>query len=192
MMKLFNSPPSPYGRKVMVVAHEKQLLDRIAVHAIDPWRDPPELLAASPLGKVPALITDAGTVLTESTAISEFFDRVGRGRSLIDDDRVGAMARAALAQGLIDAAFAMVIERRRPPAHQWPAWSERQRRAIERTLPIVSVADGRFDLGDIALACGLGYLDFRLPEIAWRAAHPALAGWFDQVSQRPSMQATKP
>ena len=85
------------------------------------------------------------------------------------------MARAALMQGLIDAAFAIVIERRRPTERRWDDWVSRQHRAIARTLEMVAPVDDRFDLGDIALACALAYLDFRLPEIAWRCAHRTLA-----------------
>jgi glutathione S-transferase len=68
----------------------------------------------------------------------------------------------------------------------------RQHRAIARTLDIVAPVDDRFDLGDIALACALAYLDFRLPEIVWRCAHRTLAAWLDEVGRRPSMQATAP
>jgi glutathione S-transferase len=189
-MKLYFNKPSPYARKVRVVAHEKALMDRLELREVDPWADPPELLAATPLAKVPALITDDGTLITESTAISVYFDGIGHGRPLVAGDRWRVMARAALAQGLIDAAFTMVIERRRPAERQWPEWIDRQRRAVERVLPKLTVEKDRFDLGDIAAACGLAYLDFRLPEIAWRSAHPRLAAWLDQVDQRPSMRAT--
>ena len=51
-MRLYNNRPSPYGRKVLVVAHEKQLLDRINVIQIDPWSDPPELVATTPLARI--------------------------------------------------------------------------------------------------------------------------------------------
>jgi len=68
----------------------------------------------------------------------------------------------------------------------------RQHRAIARTLEIVVPVEDRFDLGDIVLACALAYLDFRLPEIAWRCAHRTLAAWLDEVGRRPSMQATAP
>lgn len=189
-MKLYYNKPSPYARKVRVVAHEKFLMDRLELCEVDPWVDPAELLAATPLGKVPALVTDDGTLLTESTTISVYFDSLGHGPKLIEGDRWQVLARASLAQGLIDAAFIMVIERRRPAERQWSDWIERQRRAIGRVLPKAMVQDGRFDLGDIALACGLAYLDFRLPEIPWRATYPLLAQWLDWANQRPSMQAT--
>ncbi len=85
-----------------------------------------------------------------------------------------------------------MIERRRPAEKQWPEWIARQRRAIDRTLPRLSVVAGRFDFGDIAAACALAYLDFRLPDVPWRRDHPALAAWLDEVNLRPSMVATRP
>jgi glutathione S-transferase len=191
-MKLYNNRPSPYGRKVLMIAHEKRLMDRIELYQIDPWSDPAELLAVTPIGKVPALVTDEGALITESTIIGEYFEAVGSGPALIGNDRFEVMARTALAQGLVDAAFASVIERRRPASQQSDDWVARQRRAIERTLKVVAALAGRFDLGDITLACALAYLDFRLPEIAWRRAHPALGAWLDEVSCRSSMQATTP
>lgn len=189
-MKLYFNKPSPYARKVRVVAHEKGLMDSLDLREVDPWTDPPELLAANPLAKVPALITDDGTLITESTAIGVYLDSLGQGRNLVEGERWRVMARVGLAQGLIDAAFAIVIERRRPAAQQSTDWIARQRRAIGRTLTKVEMPDDRFDLGDITLACGLAYMDFRLPEIPWRTDRSDLAQWLDQVNQRPAMRAT--
>lgn len=191
-MKLYYNRPSPYARVVLVVAHEKGLFDRIELHQTDPWVDPAELLAITPLCKVPALVTDDGVLITESAAISAYLDDIGPGPRLVDGDRARILSRLGLAQGLIDAAFISVIERRRPAERQWPQWIDRQRRALERTLPEMAPPSDRFDLSDIALACGLAYLDFRLPEIPWRSTHPGLAAWLDRTNQRPSMQATKP
>lgn len=191
-MKLYSNRPSPYGRKVLAVIHEKQLSQAIEIIQIDPWTDPPDLLAATPVGKVPALVTDDGLLLTESTIISAYLDERGSGKRLLDGDRWEVMGRVGVAQGLIDAAFGIVIERRRPPERQWPDWIDRLARVIDRTLPRSSPQPGRFDLGDISLACGLAYLDFRLPAIDWRTQHPELAAWLDDVSSRPSMLATKP
>ena len=191
-MKLYSNRPSPYGRKVLAVMHEKQLTDRIEIVQIDPWKDPAELLEATPIGKVPALLTEAGLLLTESTTISEYLDVVGPGQQLIGGNRWEVLARVGIAQGLIDAAFGTVIERRRPPERQWPDWIGRLGRVIDRTLSRTAPPRDRFDLGDISIACGLAYLDFRLPEIDWRNRYPGLAAWLDDVSGRPSMQATKP
>jgi glutathione S-transferase len=194
-MKLYFNKPSPYARKVLVVAHEKRLIDRIELIETDPWSDPAVLHAATPIGKVPALVTDDGLLLTESPAIAEHLDRIGEGPALAQGDDVAA--RAALSQGFIDAAFGTVIERRRPAERQWPDWIARQRRAIERTLARIEVPPstddgGRFDLGDIGFAVGLAYLDFRLPEIPWRTTSPTLAAWLDSQSRRPSLWATRP
>lgn len=190
-MKLYFNKPSPYARKVRVVVHEKGLAEAIDWREADPWLDPPELVAASPLGKVPALVADDGTLFTESTTIAEYLDGVGHGASLLAGDAMKVRARIALAQGLIDASFGMVIERRRPAERQWDAWLERLRRAVDRTLPRLDIDGGRFDLGDITAACALAYLDFRLPEIRWRETHHRLAAWLDAVNRRPSMVATR-
>jgi glutathione S-transferase len=195
-MKLFYNPPSPYAREVMVVIHEKNLLSRVELCAVDPWTDPADLIALNPIGKVPTLVTDEGVSLTESLMISEYLDQLGTGPSLaglagsIRDTQV--MARAALAHGVIDAAFNTVLERRRPAQSKCAAWIERQRAAIERTLPHLHPERGRFDLGDITTACALAYLDFRLSEIPWRGSLPPLADWLDEVGERPSMRATRP
>lgn len=188
-MKLFYNLPSPYARRVRVVAHELALFDRLELHECDPWADPAELLAANPLAKVPALVTDDGILIADSTAICLYLDGLSTGRRLVEGEAWRVMARAALAQGLIDAAFTIVIERRRPANEQSRVWMERQRRAIDRTLPRLTAGD-RFDLGDITLSCGLAYLDLRLSEIPWRNNYPRLASWLDEINRRASMRAT--
>jgi glutathione S-transferase len=191
-MKLYYNPPSPYARKVLVVAHEKDLLGRLVLIPVDPWKSPPELLTVTPLAKVPALLAEDGVLIVESTLICEYLEQLDGGRPLNPGHRFETMARTALAHGIIDASFATVIERRRPQVRQWAAWIERQYDAIERTLWRVKPQAGRFDLGDITLACALAYLDFRLPELEWRAEHPGLAEWLDEANRRASMRATAP
>jgi hypothetical protein len=48
------------------------------------------------------------------------------------------------------------------------------------------------DMGDLAVAVALSYVDFRLSEIRWREAAPKLAAWLDGITARPSMAATAP
>lgn len=192
-MQLYCNRPSPYARKVLVTAHESGLIERVEVNEVDPWADPLEFHAATPIGKIPALITDTGTLLTESTTICEYlFAESGR-EPLVGGERVDEMSRTGLFQGLIDAAFISVIERRRPEAKQWDDWIERQHRAIDRTLAVTGTPpEGRFDLGDISLACGLAYIDFRCSTLGWRVQHPDLAVWLDAAAERPSMVNTNP
>jgi len=192
-MKIYFNKTSPYARKVRVVVHEKRLAERIEWCETDPWGDPLDLHDATPIGKVPALVTDDGVLLTESIAIAQHLDRVGSGPSLSGGDPADLLARMGLTQGLIDASFTMVLEARRPAALQWSDWTQRQMRAIDRTIPRLALpSEGRFDLGDIGLAVALAYLDFRLKDVAWRPARPDLARWLDSVAARPSMQATRP
>lgn len=191
-MQLYYNVTSPYTRKVRIVLHEKGLFDSTEQILVDPWSDPAALHAAVPVGRVPALVTDDGLVLSESTTICEYLDSLPGGRALIGQDRWPVMARVAVAQGIIDASFAIAIEARRPEALRSPETVARHTRAIKRILASAKVKDGRFDLGDISLAAALGYLDLRVQDSEWRQARPDIAAWFATVSQRPSMEATKP
>lgn len=191
-MQLYYNVTSPYTRKVRIVLHEKGLFDSTEQILVDPWTDPAALHAAVPVGRVPALVTDDGLVLSESTTICDYLAGLPGGAPLIGQDRWPVMARTAVAQGIIDASFAIAIEARRPEALRSADAVARHKRAILRILASAAVKDGRFDLGDISLAAALGYLDLRVQDIDWRAARPDIAAWFATVTERPSMQATKP
>lgn len=192
-MKLYLNPPSPYARKVVAVAHEVGLADQIEMLKFDPWVDPPALVDATPLCRVPALVLEDGSLLVESGTICEYLmDRAGRPLPS-GPARFDMLGRAAIAHGMMDAAFISVIERRRPKERQWDEWIERQYRALTRTLPTVAAPPSRrFDLGDITLACTLAYLDFRVGDLGWRTMRGDLANWLDSVADRPSMVASKP
>lgn len=199
-MKLYIARTSPYARKVQVLIHEKGALDRVQVVALDPWVDPAALHAATPVGKVPALVTDDGWSLTESWAIADYLDQVLPGPRLLPSegpDRWRVLRLTALAQGLMDAAFAAVIEGRRPVQERSPAWVVRQRAAILRTLPILNrdaavLSAGPVDLAGISIACALDYLDFRHEDLEWRAIAPELVGWYADFVNRASLRATDP
>ncbi|MBL8522290.1 MAG: glutathione S-transferase family protein [Betaproteobacteria bacterium] len=197
-MKLFVNQTSPYARKARIVVKEKSLDTSVLLVDVDPWLDPVALLSVSPLSKVPVLVTDDDLVVTESDTICRILDDLAPATRMLPEAaaaRHEVMSRMALLQGMIDAAFDAVIEKRRPAAQQWPDWVSRQRRAVERGLAVVAAMPrpaGRFDLGDVSLGSLLGYLDFRHQDMDWRATHPALADWYASVAVRPSMQATRP
>lgn len=198
-MRLYVNKPSPYARKVLALLHEKGALDRVEVVNADPWANPADLLAATPLAKVPALVTDGGWVLPESWAIADYLDTVLPGPRLLPDEpeaRGRELRLAALGQGVTDAAFSAVIEGRRPEGERSPGWVERQKAAILRALPVlegeVPALSARFGLGALTVAVALDYLDFRHAALAWGERAPALREWFDGVRQRPSMRATDP
>jgi glutathione S-transferase len=198
-MQLFFNRTSPYARKARVAVFELGLEQQVTFVEVDPWAEPAELVTVAPLSKVPALLLGDRELITESDTILQVLDTLAPNGQLFPAtpaQRRDGLARAAFCQGLIDASFITVIEARRPEPLRWSDWVMRQERAIARALSFVdasfALAPGRFDAGDISLACALAYLDFRLPHIEWRELHPRLAQWLDDASARPSMIATRP
>jgi len=198
-MKLYFSPTSPYVRKVRVVAIEKGLADRIELVPATPWPDPAVVASANPLGKVPALTLEDGSTLYDSPVICEYLDQLVPAQPLIPREgpqRWGVLRRQALADGILDAAVAIVLERRRPEAQRSPEAMTRAEQAIRRSVAALGgelrPLEAPFDLGQIALAVALGYLEFRLSdlELGTRSG-PAHAFW-QAVKSRPSLAATRP
>jgi glutathione S-transferase len=52
--------------------------------------------------------------------------------------------------------------------------------------------NGKINIGVIAVACVLGYLDFRFGDKKWRDTRPNLSAFSAKIGERPSMQATRP
>lgn len=194
-MRLFCSVNSPYARKCRVILREKGIgCEEVMVNSLE---NPPELLAVNPLGKVPALVTDTGAALCDSTVICAFLDKLGQGASLIPDEHpFEVLALAALADGVMDLAVEWVIQTRRPAESQWPDWIERRREAILRTLQVIEgnslLHEPTVTLAHINVACALAYLDFRHSSLPWRHEFPTLARFLDGFAQRPSMRETQP
>ena len=197
-MKLFYAPTSPYARKVRTFVREKGL-SGVEEIAVNPWEDPPELRAVSPIGKVPALVLDDGNAVYDSPVICDYLDGVGEGPRLIPEDsdaRRKVMIAQALGDGVLDMAVAMVMEGRRPDGERSPSMVERWRGQALAGVAIMArdvsgLGDG-VTLGHIAFGCALGYLDFRHDALGWRQGHDALAKWFGEFAARPSMIDTKP
>lgn len=201
MLRLFHSPTSPYVRKVMVLLHETgQLADVELVHAAGTPVDPGSMpLAQNPLGKIPALERDDGPALYDSRVICRFLDDRAGGRLYPAAPRLWeTLTLEATADGILDAAILMVYETRvRPEQVRFEPWVEGQWSKVARALDAVekrwmSHLNGPLDMGQIAVACALSYVDFRHGGRAWRAAHPHLAAWHAEFAQRPSMEATVP
>lgn len=198
-MKLFYTSASPYARKVMVVALELGLDGQIERVPADFNTPGEEFLLANPLGKVPVLVRDDGRVLVDSPVICEYVDSLHDGVSLIPpkgDARWDALHLQAMADGTLDAAILYYNERNRPDGARSDAFAERQRRKMARGFDWfeanLGLLDGPLHIGQIALACSIGWIGLRIGREAWAEDRPGLAAWFDQFSQRPSMQATAP
>lgn len=202
-MKLFHSPSSPFVRKCLVVAIELGLEDRIERTRVSPSvaNREPELEAANPLGKVPALQAEDGSWIYDSAVICEYLDALAGGRMLpaAGPARWRVLTMQALADGALDAAVLLRYEQAlRPEPLRWDVWQAGQRAKIvgavdrlEREIGNVPDADTP-DLGLVAVGCLLGYLDFRYPDIGWRTDRSALAAWYERFAERPAMRATVP
>ncbi len=200
-MKLYHSPASPYVRKVMVLAQETGLLDRIEVVGVatTPLAPDAGVAAANPVKKIPALVADDGMTLFDSPVICEYLDSLHGGTRMFPDGKARwqALRLQAAADGMLDAALLVVYESRfREEAMRNQGWVDGQLAKIAGALDAFEAeADSfgdRVDIGTISVGCGLGYIDFRLGHLNWRDSRPKLAAWYERFSARPSMQATRP
>lgn len=196
-MQLIMSPTSPYARKVRVVLLEKSLPFESVVDI--PWNPDTQVPDFNPLGKVPVLHLQDGTVLYDSRVIVQFLEQQHPQPALLPQGmaRIRALRIEALADGIIDAAVAIFLERKRTPAMQDAAWIARQEHKVGRGLLAAEselslhgwCVDGGFGLADIALGCALGYIDLRLG-LSWREAHPRVANLLERLNQRPAFAET--
>ncbi len=197
-MKLRYSATSPYVRKVMATAIETGLDGRIERVPTDPWSPETDLPGSNPLGKVPALELEDGTVLFDSPVICEYLDSLHGGAKLHPDGaaRWPALRLAAIADGICDAAINRLLDTRRPEPQQSEGWQQRQKAAMARACDLLEAEaeslEGPLTIGQIAVACALGYLDLRWDADQWRQHRPKLAAWFERISQRPSIADTTP
>lgn len=200
-MRLYHSPASPYVRKVMVVLREtgqEGAVDLIhaAGNPVDPGTMP---TAQNPLGKIPTLEREDGTALYDSRVICRFLDDRGKGGLYPAAPRLWeTLTLEATGDGILDAALLMMYEvRTRPEEMRVPEWVEAQWAKAARGLDVlearwISHLHGPLDIGQIAVGCALGYLDFRLGARDWREGRPDLAAWYGGFSGRASMRATVP
>ena len=200
MMKLFFSPPSPFARKVRISALELGLAERIELIevSLSPVQPHHGLRSHNPLGKIPALVTEADEALYDSPVICEYLDALAGGDRLwpaAGAARWRALRHQALADGLADAAILMRYELViRPEGLRWSEWLDGQRLKVRTALDALEAEplEGPFDIGAISIVCALEYLEFRFPEERWRERRPQLAAWHESLSRRPSVVSTRP
>lgn len=203
MLKLHHNPASPYVRKVMVLLHETGQAGAVTLvpaagNPVDPGSMP---VGLNPLGKIPALERADGCTLYDSRVICRYFaTRSPEGAVLYPPaPRLWeVLTLEATADGILDAALAVRYEQvLRPEESRSAAWIGAQWAKIGRSLDAVESRwtghlAGPVCIGQIALGCALGYLDFRFADRPWRDDRPALAAWEARFALRPSMQATPP
>lgn len=198
-MRLLISLTSPFARKARMCVIEKGLSDKVATEVVNPWQDPPHLAAANPLCQVPTLLLDDGTAFFDSRVVCACLDTLGTAPRLLPEaaaERLRVLRLEALADGMTDAAVKVRLARVAEPGQSDSVQSVRQLAKIDAALKVMQQDAGAFGselhLGQIAFGAALGYLDFRFPDLDWRARVPQLAVWYAAFSQRPSMSATTP
>lgn len=189
-MKLYSAPASPYARKVRLTALIKGLANQLEIRAADtnPGHNA-EIVAQNPLSKIPVLVLDDGTSIYDSHVICEYLDSRAAAPVLFPGEgpaRWRTLTLGALADGIMDAALLLVYEKRFRPEDKWhPEWVARQQAKIDAALDHLNatppVWQRQPDYGHLALACALGYLDFR-HEGKWRQGRQRLVGWLDKYS----------
>lgn len=202
MFQLYFAATSAFVRKVMVTAHCLGLAEHIEKldSAAHPIQRDERIARLNPLAKVPALQAPGGLVLYDSRVICEYLNDYAGG-SLFPPSgarRWQSLTRLALGDGIVDAALLARYERTaRPAEKQWNGWIEGQQVKVRAALDAIERQAAQWstaadDIGLIAIGCGLGYLDFRFPDLDWRASRPATAAWFAEFDQHPAMLATRP
>jgi glutathione S-transferase len=198
-MILRSTSASPFGRKVRIAISLLGLSDKIEVRETD-LNDPADpIRQQNPLGKVPALLLDDGTALYDSRVILEYLDHLAGGGRIIPREpaaRFEALRLQALCDGVCEASLLIVYESRyRPEEKRVQTWVERQAGKVKRALDMLEAAPPALtptpDVGQIALACALGYRDLRF-DGDWRKDYPRLLAWHDKfAAQVPAFAATK-
>ena len=201
MMILRSAPPSPFARKVRIALSLLGLDRDVRIEAADTSDPHDSLRTQNPLGKLPVLIVEDGTALYDSRVILDYLDHRAGGGKIIPREpaqRFNALRLQAMCDGILDASILIVYEGRwRPPEKHEPKWLDHQAGKVTRALAVLEAAPPALgaksdipDVGQIALACVLGYRDLRFSG-SWRDGHPRLAAWLDDFAARvPAYAAT--
>ena len=200
MLTVRTSFGSPFGRKVRIAVSVLGLDGKVKVEPASTQDASDPLRQQNPLGKIPVLILDDGSALYDSPVILEYLDMLAGGGRIIPKDpkaRFDALRLEALADGILDASIRVVYEGRyRPPEKHEQKWLDLQAGKAARGLATLEAAPPGLDnppnVGQITVACVLGYRDFRF-EGKWRKDHPRLVAWLDNFAARvPAFAGTTP
>jgi glutathione S-transferase len=196
-MKLAYSPNSPYVRKVMACAIIRGLdgqIEKWTIAASDA-----QVAARNPLAKVPTLIADDGMALFDSPVICEYIDSLGSAPKLFPaagPARWTALRQQAQADGIMDASQPRRREIALPQDDGRKEYIATQRLKVDRAVAAFEAEADSLGMlttiGEVTIACALGYLDFRYANEPWRPAAPKLAAWFAKVAELPAIKNTVP
>lgn len=201
-MKLISVAASPFARKARASIIELGLQDRVEI--VDPGMVTPvsnneSLNNINPLGMIPALVMDSGEALYDSSVICEYLNQLAEGSLYPSEinDRYRALKLHSLANGILDLSVATRYETAmRPSEFQWGTFIDHQEEKVSRGLNQLEQQCDSFSeeptIGELTIACALGYRDFRYSHVDWRGDHPKLAQWFEGMMTRESLKTTIP
>jgi len=201
MFKLHWSPKSPYVRKVMICAHELDLLPRLElVRSVAAMLKPnDQLMLDNPLSKIPTLVLGDGSALFDSVVICEYLNELAGGPLFppAGAAKWQALRWHAFGDGLLENLILWRNERERAPERRLAvlidAFDLKVRAALQQLeTEVPALAAAPFSIGSLTLGCALGYVDFRFESLGWRGLAPRLGAWYDDLRTRPSMRATEP
>lgn len=204
-MKLYQSATSPFVRKVRITAAELGLIDQIEMLDVSqdyksggPLAREQNIIKLNPLGQVPTLMTEDGTVIADSRVICEYLNHRAGGEIFPSDPaaRWNALFEQSVGDGLLDAALLARYEGLlRPEDKRWERWSEGQMTKVKAALAMIEEKAPSFgervDIGTITFASALAYLDLRFADLGWRDGHPAAGAWFARIEQRLAFASQK-
>ncbi|WP_312127132.1 glutathione S-transferase N-terminal domain-containing protein [Brevundimonas sp.] len=197
-MKLYITTPSPFARKVRIVAHEKGLADRIEEVVVDPYANAPELLGTNPVVQVPTLVAEDGLPLNDSPVIAQYLDMFGTGPTLLPTQteawlkikRLETLGNQALEMGV-----KLVLEKRRPEHERSASWIERWTANMGRALDALEAENldaSDINLGTITAAIAVTWIGFRHPDYDWKTGRPKLVAFQQAMEERDSFKQTYP
>jgi glutathione S-transferase len=196
-MKLAYSPNSPYVRKCVALAIQRGIDKQMELWTVG--TTDPALLKVNPLSKVPTLVLDDGTALYDSPVICEYLDSVGGGPKMFPPAgpaRWKALRQEALGDGILDATQPRRREIALPQDEGRQTYIELQQGKVKAALAMLEAEADDLgmltNIGEITIACALGYMDFRYENEPWRPGHPKLEAWYAKVSAMPAMARTVP
>ena len=199
-MKLVYSPPSPFVRKVTTLIYHANLNDSIELINVKTTAlsVAEEARAANPLGKIPVMILEDGKAIFDSRVITRYLDDFA-GSNLYPQEKIyDILTLEALADGIMESAVSITYESKlRPQNEQSPSWMEAQWSKVLHAVKALDdgdfkALDSEINMGQIAVACALGYLDFRHDARQWRSGHSNLASWNDKMMKLPALIQTIP
>ncbi|MBU2992206.1 glutathione S-transferase [Octadecabacter sp. 1_MG-2023] len=198
-MKLIMSPPSPFARKARVLLRETGLIDRVEEQQVSstPLNSAPEILAANPLGKIPALIREDGPAIYDSRVITRYLDDIADTNLYPKVSLYEVLTLEATAEAVMEACIGITYDARFRPDMNAPEWTEAQWGKAARAIAAINTRwmshlKGPLNMAQIAVSCALAYVDLRHDSRNWRHGNESLAEWQADFEARDSMLATKP